>query len=104
MTKSTQPKRGPVLGVPNKVLREIDAKNLSPVQAAICNKFRDIRIKEGLTQEDFAETIGVTRSYVAGVEQGKFIPSADKIALVAKLYKVSIDVIFGVYDGVLDKI
>ncbi len=54
-------------------------------------KIKELRIKNKLTQQDFADKFFVTRQAVSRWEQGKSIPSIDVIELIAKEFDVSID-------------
>lgn len=44
------------------------------------NCVRQLRLKQDLTQEALAATVGVTRQTIIAVEKGKFVPSV-KLAL-----------------------
>jgi putative transcriptional regulator len=44
------------------------------------NRLKEIRNREGLTQELLARTVGVTRQTIIAVEQGRYVPSV-KLAL-----------------------
>jgi putative transcriptional regulator len=39
------------------------------------NRLREVRTERGLTQEQLADTIGVTRKTINTVERGVFLPS-----------------------------
>ena len=54
-------------------------------------KIKELRIKNKLTQQDFADKFFVTRQAVSRWEQGISIPSIDVIELIAKEFDVSID-------------
>lgn len=51
--------------------------------------FRVLRFKEGMTQAEFAEHLGISRSLVAGIEQGRQ-PISDLVRarLVARDYRM----------------
>lgn len=53
------------------------------------NLFKVLRMKEGMTQEEFANHLGISRSLVAGIEQGRQ-PISDLVRarLVAKDYRL----------------
>ena len=46
----------------------------------LCNRLRELRLQQGLTQVSLAERVGVTRQTIIAVEKGKFVPSV-KLAL-----------------------
>lgn len=59
-------------------------------------RIRTIRKEQKQTQETFAETIHISTSYLALLEQGKRTASLDVIAQIAKNYHVSVDyLLFG---------
>lgn len=53
------------------------------------NLFKVLRMKEQMTQEEFANHLGISRSLVAGIEQGRQ-PISDLVRarLVAKDYRL----------------
>ena len=54
-------------------------------------KIKEIREKEGLTQEEFAKEVFVSRTTVTKWETGKSLPSIDTLRLISEKYNVSID-------------
>ncbi len=46
----------------------------------LCNRLRELRLQQGLTQVSLAERVGVTRQTIIAVEKAKFVPSV-KLAL-----------------------
>lgn len=48
----------------------------------------------GLTQEDIADKIGISRAYMGYIEQGRNAPSLEIIEKLAKVLKVSIKDMF----------
>ncbi len=56
--------------------------------AEMGRKIAELRKKNNLTQEEFAEKIGVTAQAVSKWETGKNIPDMDNLALVVKLFNV----------------
>ena len=49
------------------------------------NRLREVRLREGLTQQSLAQAVGVTRQTIIAVEKSKFRPSVElalKLALV----------------------
>ncbi len=66
------------------------------------NKFSsrivELRVENGLTQENFAKEINVSQSTVAKWESGSREPSFDMLILLAKHFKVSTDYLLGLED------
>ena len=54
-------------------------------------RLREQRIKHGLTQEQLAEKIGVSRQSVSKWEQGISDPSTSNLFALAKLFGVSVE-------------
>lgn len=54
----------------------------------ICKRIRKYRHDAGLTQEDLAEKVGVSRVYIGYVEQGRNTPSLEILSKIAKSLKV----------------
>ena len=57
-------------------------------------KIKELRSKNGLTQEQLAEMVGVRRETIVFLEQGKYIPSLKLAHDVAIVLKTKIDELF----------
>ena len=55
----------------------------------------DLRIKKGLSQEELAEKIFVTRQAVSRWENGETIPNTETLKLLSKFFDVSINTLLG---------
>lgn len=55
------------------------------------NKFRQLRKASGLTLEDVAAAIGVSKMAVSKWETGDSLPAAGKLVQLAKLYRTTVD-------------
>jgi transcriptional regulator with XRE-family HTH domain len=58
------------------------------ITKTICKRIRKYRHEAGLTQEDLAEKVGVSRVYIGYVEQGRNTPSLEILGKIAKALKV----------------
>ena len=58
------------------------------------NKVRQLRKDKGLTQEQLAAIIGVSRQTINAIEKGKFDPSLPLAFKLAHLFKTPIEGIF----------
>ncbi|WBL41732.1 helix-turn-helix transcriptional regulator [Algoriphagus halophytocola] len=58
------------------------------------NRVRDFRTAKGLTQEDLAEIIGVSRQTINAIEKEKFDPSLPTAFKMSKLFEKPIEEIF----------
>lgn len=55
------------------------------------NKLYELRRQAGLSQEEFAEKIGVSRQAVSKWERGEALPDTDNLITIARMYKISLD-------------
>lgn len=55
------------------------------------NRIRDHRRNKLLTQDELAERVGVTSSYIGMIERGERIPSLDSFILIANELEVTAD-------------
>ncbi|MCD6141030.1 MAG: helix-turn-helix transcriptional regulator [Thermococcus sp.] len=58
------------------------------------NHLREFRELKGLTQEDLARALGVTRQTIIAIEKGKYNPSLELAFKIAKFFKVKIEDVF----------
>ena len=61
-------------------------------------KIKEIRIKNNLTQKEFAQKIGVSLSSLQKYEYGDFKPSSDTIKKICEVSKIPLSVILNVDD------
>lgn len=64
---------------------------------AITSKVNEYRLKLGLTQEQLAEKIGVTRQTVIAIERGNYTPSVLLALKLAATFSVSVESLFSLY-------
>jgi len=62
---------------------------MSNVKERLARNLRSLRKKTGLSQEAFADEVGVHRTYMGGIERGKRNPSITIIDKIAKTLGVS---------------
>lgn len=58
------------------------------------NRVRELRKRKGLTQEQLAEIIGVSRQTINAIEKEKFDPSLPTAFKMAKLFETPIEEFF----------
>jgi len=58
------------------------------------NKIKVFRAMHDLTQEDLAQTIGVTRQTILAIEKGKYVPSLDLAFKIARHFQVNVEEVF----------
>lgn len=59
------------------------------------NRFKEIRIRNHLTQKQMAERLGVQKSVVCYYEHGERFPSYDVLLRIASIFHVSTDYLLG---------
>ena len=60
-------------------------------QQRFANRAKRLRLKMGLTQDKVAKKTGLTREYIARLEQGIHDPSLSVLVKLAKVLKVKVD-------------
>ena len=60
----------------------------------IINNVQKLRKEKGITQEAFAEDIGVTRQTVIAIEKGNYTPSVLLALKIAKYFEITVEEIF----------
>ncbi len=54
-------------------------------------KLRSLRRRDGLTQKQVGDRLGVSRVYIVQMEQGQKIPNAAMILKIADIFDICID-------------
>lgn len=62
-------------------------------------RIRDLREDRDLSQSEIAKVIKTTQQQYSKIENGKSDISGEKLILLSKYYKVSIDYILGISDN-----
>lgn len=57
---------------------------------------KTLRLREGMTQANLAQKLGITKSVISAYETGLRLPSYDILIHIAKLFKVSTDYLLGI--------
>jgi putative transcriptional regulator len=65
----------------------------------IRNNIRDLRAEAGLTQQDLADLIGVTRQTVNAIEGDKYSPTLEAAFRIAEVFKVPLESVFSYVKG-----
>ena len=58
------------------------------------NRIEELRSSKGITQEDFARMLGVSRQTVSSLENGRYNPSILLAHRIAKFFGMSIEEVF----------
>ena len=62
--------------------------------AKLGNRMKQLRARDGLTQQDVAERIEVTRKTINTIENGVFVPSTILALKLAHLFAVPVEDVF----------
>lgn len=54
---------------------------------------------DGMTQQDLAERVGVTRQTIISIERGRYKPSIELALRLARVFGVSVEAIFELEDA-----
>ena len=60
----------------------------------ILNRVYELRAKTGITQEELADAVGVTRQTIIAIEKGNYTPSVLLALKIAKFFKKSLEEVF----------
>lgn len=64
------------------------------MKEVIGNKVHELRTLFDVTQEEFAEKVGVTRQTIIAIEKGNYVPSLLLAMKIAKFFKKSVEEVF----------
>jgi len=57
-------------------------------------RIRDYRLERGLTQDDLAQAVGVSRQSINAIERGRYTPSLPLALRFAQFFRCSTDELF----------
>ncbi len=63
-------------------------------ESGLKNNVRKFRKDNGLTQQDLAEKVDVSRQTIIAIEKGNYTPSVFLVLKIAKILKVNTDELF----------
>lgn len=61
-------------------------------------RLKKLRIESGLSQQDIADKLNISRSSIGKYETGAAYPDVEKLILLAELYNCSVDYLLGIFD------
>lgn len=62
------------------------------------NRLRILRLTRGLSQEELAQALGVTRQSILAIENGKYLPSIGLALKIARFFELPLESIFWLFD------
>lgn len=63
-------------------------------EPALCNQIRELRTDRGITQQELADQIKVTRQTVVALERGGYVPSLALALRIARLFSTPVETVF----------
>ena len=66
------------------------------------NLVRQQRLMSGMTQQELADRVGVTRQTLLSIEKGKYTPSVALALFLAEVFDVSVETLFQLEKGESD--
>ncbi len=60
----------------------------------IKNEVNTLRMQKGITQEELAQAVGVSRQTIIAIERGNYTPSVHLALKFAKFFKTSVEKVF----------
>ncbi|MEJ2708251.1 MAG: helix-turn-helix transcriptional regulator [Anaerolineales bacterium] len=60
----------------------------------VYTRIRDYRLERGLTQDDLAQAVGVSRQSINSIERGRYTPSLPLALRFAQFFRCSTDDLF----------
>ena len=58
------------------------------------NRVRELRLERGWTQQQLAETVGVSRQSINSIECNRYVPSLELAMIFARIFERSMESIF----------
>jgi putative transcriptional regulator len=58
------------------------------------NRIKQTRLARGLTQEELAQTVGVSRQSINSIENGRYVPSLPLALAFARVFECATDDLF----------
>ena len=68
------------------------------MQLNLGTKIRELRRRDGRTQENLAEALGISAQAISRWESGTTYPDMEMIPAIANYFHISIDELFGYHD------
>ncbi len=63
----------------------------------VANEINKLRIAKGVTQEELADAVGVSRQTIIAIERGKYTPSVLLALKLGKYFAVAVEKLFTIH-------
>ncbi len=67
------------------------------MEAMVHNNVHEYRTKKGMTQEELAQAVGVTRQTIISIEKGNYTPSVSLALRFAEVFTTTVERIFSLH-------
>lgn len=67
-----------------------------PTSQTVKNSVQEYRLKKDVTQEEFAQAVGVTRQTISALEKGDYTPSVLLAMKIAQFFNKKVEDIFSI--------
>jgi len=74
-----------------------------PVIDCVVVRLREVRARYGVTQEELAKAVGVTRQTIIAIEKGRYLPSLPLALRIARFFGLRVEDIFHLDDRCIEK-
>ncbi|MCG6157431.1 helix-turn-helix transcriptional regulator [Rubinisphaera margarita] len=64
------------------------------LEPRLLNRVRELRTDTGMTQQEIADQLGITRQTIVALERGGYTPSLALALRIAQLFETAVDDIF----------
>jgi len=78
---------------------KVSKKSMNATDKKISNTVKEHRLAAGVTQEQLAEAIGVSRQTIISIEKGTYVPSVLLALKYAAFFSVPVEVLFTLIEG-----
>lgn len=63
----------------------------------VINEVHALRMKKGITQEELADHVGVSRQTIISIEKGNYVPSVLLALKISTFFQLSVEKVFTVH-------
>jgi len=65
-----------------------------PCRERVVVRLRELRARYGVSQEELARAVGVTRQTIIAIEKGRYLPSLKLALKIARFFGTSVEEVF----------
>jgi len=80
----------------------VNGKGVLPRIECVVVRLREVRARYGVSQEELAKAVGVTRQAIIAIEKGRCIPSLPLALKIARFFGLKVEDIFQLDEACLE--